>query len=114
MRCELGAHPQQNFAENFSENKCFGALLAQEIDSIAKVMDTGEKPVTAVFGGAKVSSKITVIENLLDKIDFLIIGGGMVYTFIKALGGEIGESICEDDFCEYSKKLFQVSLCEDF
>jgi phosphoglycerate kinase len=72
-------------------------LLEKEIKAIDKVMKSGEKPVTAILGGAKVSSKITIIENILDKVDHLIIGGGMTYTFIKAQGGSIGESICEDD-----------------
>ena len=84
-------------AQFFPENKCFGNLLAQEIESINKVMETGEKPVLAVLGGAKVSSKITIIENILDKVDHLIIGGGMTYTFVKANGGKVGDSICEDD-----------------
>ncbi|MBR9913558.1 MAG: phosphoglycerate kinase [Algicola sp.] len=84
-------------AQFFPESKCFGHLLAQEIESINKVMETGEKPVLAVLGGAKVSSKITIIENILDKVDHLIIGGGMTFTFIKAQGGQIGDSICEDD-----------------
>jgi len=84
-------------AEFFPENKCFGNLLAKEIESIKKVMEDGEKPVLAILGGAKVSSKITVIENILDKVDHLIIGGGMTFTFIKAQGGKIGNSICEDD-----------------
>jgi len=84
-------------AEFFPENKCFGLLLAKEIESLEKVLGSSEKPVTAILGGSKVSSKITVIENILDKIDHLIIGGGMSFTFIKALGGSIGNSICEDD-----------------
>ena len=84
-------------AQFFPGNKCFGYLLAKEIKAIEKVMQTGEKPVTAILGGAKVSSKITIIENILDKVDNLIIGGGMTYTFIKAQGGSIGDSICEDD-----------------
>ena len=83
--------------ENFPENKCFGALLASEIKSLEKVLGDSKKPVTAVIGGAKVSSKITVIENILDKTDHLIIGGGMAFTFIKAQGGKIGASICEND-----------------
>jgi len=87
-------------AEFFPENKCFGSLLAKEIESIKKVMEDGEKPVLAVLGGAKVSSKITIIENILDKVDHLIIGGGMTFTFIKAQGGSIGDSICEDDKME--------------
>ena len=84
-------------AQFFPNKKCFGQLLAQEIESIDKVMETGEKPVLAVLGGAKVSSKITIIENILDKVDHLIIGGGMTFTFVKAQGGSIGDSICEDD-----------------
>ncbi|WP_461533990.1 phosphoglycerate kinase [Sinomicrobium sp.] len=84
-------------AKFFEDKKCFGYLLAREIESIDKVMKDGEKPVTAILGGAKVSSKITIIENILNKIDHLIIGGGMTYTFVKAKGGKIGDSICEDD-----------------
>ncbi len=87
-------------AEFFPENKCFGYLLAKEITAIEKVMRTGEKPVLAILGGAKVSSKITIIENILDKVDHLIIGGGMTYTFVKAQGGQVGDSICEDDKME--------------
>lgn len=81
----------------FPQKKCFGFLLAKEIEAIEKVMRTGEKPVLAILGGAKVSSKITIIENILDKVDHLIIGGGMTYTFVKAKGGKVGDSICEDD-----------------
>lgn len=84
-------------AKFFPDAKCFGYLLAKEIDAIEKVMQTGEKPVLAILGGAKVSSKITIIENILDKVDDLIVGGGMTYTFIKAKGGSVGDSICEDD-----------------
>ncbi|WP_454980612.1 phosphoglycerate kinase [Capnocytophaga haemolytica] len=84
-------------AKFFPQNKCFGYLLAKEIESIDKVMKSGEKPVLAILGGSKVSSKITIIENILDKVNHLIIGGGMAYTFIKAQGGKIGNSICEDD-----------------
>lgn len=84
-------------AQFFPEHKCFGSLLAKEIDSLNKVLKNSVKPVTAILGGSKVSSKITVIENILDKVDHMIIGGGMTFTFIKALGGKIGDSICEDD-----------------
>ncbi|WMI68947.1 phosphoglycerate kinase [Mangrovimonas sp. YM274] len=94
-------------AQFFPEHKCFGYLLAQEIESIEKVMKTGEKPVLAVLGGAKVSSKITIIENILDKVDHLIIGGGMTFTFIKAQGGSIGESICEDDKMEMALEILK-------
>ncbi len=84
-------------AQFFAEKKCFGHLLSGEIEAIDKVMTSGEKPVLAILGGAKVSSKITIIENILAKVDHLIIGGGMAFTFIKAQGGSIGKSICEDD-----------------
>ncbi|WP_024769835.1 phosphoglycerate kinase [Aquimarina macrocephali] len=94
-------------AQFFPEHKCFGSLLAKEIESIDKVLRSGEKPVTAILGGSKVSSKITIIENILDKIDHLIIGGGMTYTFIKALGGQIGDSICEDDKQELALEILR-------
>jgi phosphoglycerate kinase len=84
-------------AQFFPTTKCFGLLLAAEIESINKVLNSSVKPVTAIIGGAKVSSKITIIENILDKIDHLIIGGGMAFTFIKAKGGSIGSSLVEDD-----------------
>ncbi|MFM2229488.1 MAG: Phosphoglycerate kinase [Bacteroidota bacterium] len=84
-------------AQFFPNQKCFGLLLAKEIDSLNRVLNNSVKPVTAVLGGSKVSSKITVIENILDKVDHMIIGGGMTFTFIKALGGTVGDSICEND-----------------
>ena len=84
-------------AKFFKNNKYSGHLLSKEVDSIKKVLETGKKPVLAILGGAKVSSKITIIESVLNKVDEIIIGGGMSFTFIKALGGQIGESICEDD-----------------
>jgi len=84
-------------AKYFDENKCFGLLMEKEIRAIEQVLKTGEKPITAIMGGSKVSSKITIIENVLPAIDHLIVGGGMTYTFVKALGGFVGDSICEDD-----------------
>ena len=84
-------------AKYFGENKCFGLLMEKEIRAIEQVLKTGEKPITAIMGGSKVSSKITIIENVLPAIDHLIVGGGMTYTFVKALGGSVGDSICEDD-----------------
>lgn len=84
-------------AQFFPNNKCFGKLLASEIINVNKVLKESLKPVTAIIGGAKVSSKITIIENILDKVDHLIIGGGMAFTFIKAQGGNIGNSLVEDD-----------------
>lgn len=94
-------------AQFFPENKCFGSLLAQEIESIDKVMQTGEKPVLAILGGAKVSSKITIIDNILDKVDHLIVGGGMTFTFVKALGGHVGDSICEDDKMDLALEILE-------
>ena len=96
-------------AKFFPNEKCFGYLLANEIRAIEKVMQTGEKPVAAILGGAKVSSKITIIDNILDKIDHLIIGGGMTYTFIKAKGGSIGDSICEDDKLELAQEILKTA-----
>lgn len=84
-------------AKFFPEHKCFGYLLASEIENVNKVLRNSEAPVTAIIGGAKVSSKITIIENILDKVDHLIIGGGMAFTFVKAKGGNIGNSLVEDD-----------------
>lgn len=84
-------------AKFFPDHKCFGYLLASEIENVNKVLRDNESPVTAIIGGAKVSSKITIIENILDKVDHLIIGGGMAFTFVKAQGGSIGNSLVEDD-----------------
>ncbi|CAI8316312.1 MAG: Phosphoglycerate kinase [Formosa sp. Hel3_A1_48] len=96
-------------AQFFPQRKCFGYLLEQEIISIDKVMTSGEKPVLAILGGAKVSSKITIIENILEKVDHLIIGGGMSFTFIKAQGGSIGDSICEDDKMELALEILRLA-----
>ncbi len=96
-------------ADYFPESKTFGKLLAKEIESIEKVLKESKKPVTAVLGGSKVSSKITVIENILDKIDHMIIGGGMTFTFIKALGGKIGNSLCEDDKLELALEILAAA-----
>ena len=94
-------------AQSFPNNKYVGLLLAKEIESLDKVLKNSEKPVTAVLGGSKVSSKITVIENILDKIDHLIIGGGMTFTFVKAVGGKIGSSICEDDKLDLALEILE-------
>jgi len=96
-------------AQFFPEHKCFGALLAKEIESLNRVLKNSEKPVTAVLGGSKVSTKITVIENILDKVDHMIIGGGMTFTFVKALGGKIGNSICEDDKQELALEILRLA-----
>jgi len=84
-------------AQYFNSTKFFGLLMAKELQAIDKVLRKGEKPVTAILGGSKVSTKITIIENILPAIDNLIIGGGMAFTFIKALGGKIGNSLVEED-----------------
>ena len=96
-------------AQFFPEHKCFGALLAKEIESLNRVLKNSEKPVTAVLGGSKVSTKITVIENILDKVDHMIIGGGMTFTFVKALGGKIGNSICEDDKQQLALEILRLA-----
>lgn len=94
-------------AQYFPNAKCYGYLLAKEIESLDRVLNNSEKPVLAILGGSKVSSKITVIENILDKVDEMIIGGGMSFTFIKAQGGQIGESICEDDKQELALEILK-------
>jgi len=92
-------------AQFFPENKYFGLLLAKEIESINQVLNNSKKPVTAVIGGAKVSSKIEVINNIMDKVDNIIIGGGMAFTFIKAQGGNIGDSLVEEDKMELALEI---------
>jgi phosphoglycerate kinase len=87
-------------AQFFPNDKMFGYLIESEIESLDKVLKSPQRPLTAIMGGAKVSSKITIIENLLDKVDNLILGGGMTFTFVKAKGGNIGTSLCEEDYLE--------------
>ena len=102
------AHASTTIIANYFPNdKYFGFLLGKEIESINKVLNESVKPVTAILGGSKVSSKITIIENILDKIDHMIIGGGMTFTFIKALGGNVGDSICEDDKMELALEILK-------
>ena len=100
-------------AQFFPESKCFGNLLAKEIESIDKVLNNSEKPVLAILGGAKVSSKITVIENILDKVDHLIVGGGMTFTFVKAQGGSVGDSICEDDKMDLALEILEKAKAKN-
>lgn len=92
-------------AKFFPNDKMFGYLIENEIKSVNQVLNSGEKPLTAIVGGAKVSSKITIIENLLNKVDNLIVGGGMAYTFVKAQGGHVGNSLVEDDFLATAKEI---------
>jgi phosphoglycerate kinase len=92
-------------AQFFPGDRMFGYLINNELDSMDKVMHGSQKPFTAVMGGAKVSDKILIIENLMEKADNLIIGGGMTYTFIKAMGGNIGLSLCEEDKLDLARDL---------
>lgn len=92
-------------AKFFPTAKCFGYVMANEIANAEKVMLKAEKPFTAVMGGAKVSDKILIIEQLMKKVDHLIIGGGMTYTFVKAMGGSIGSSLCEEDKLDLAKEI---------
>ncbi|MGD9976479.1 MAG: phosphoglycerate kinase [Bacteroidales bacterium] len=92
-------------AASFPNNSMFGYLINSELNAMDKVLKAAEKPFTAIMGGAKVSDKILIIENLLDRVDNLIIGGGMTYTFVKAQGGKIGKSICEEDKLDLAKEL---------
>ena len=96
-------------ADYFPNDKMFGLLIEKEIEAVDKVLNSNQKPLTAIVGGAKVSSKITIIEQLLNKVDHLIIGGGMAYTFIKAQGGKVGNSLVEDDFIATASKIFEVA-----
>jgi phosphoglycerate kinase len=94
-------------ADYFDQNKYFGFLMAEEILNLEKVVSSGKRPITAIMGGAKVSSKITIITKLMDKVDKIIIGGGMSYTFAKALGGKVGDSLVEDDKLTLAKTLLK-------
>ena len=100
-------------AENFPKDKYFGLLLEKEIKNIDVLLHTPNPPTTAIIGGAKVSSKITIIEKLMDSVDQIIIGGGMAYTFIKAQGGSVGDSLVEDDYLETAKKVMKMAQQKD-
>ena len=94
-------------AEFFPQTKFFGLLMAKELEAIDKVLHSGEKPITAILGGSKVSTKITIIENILPVVDNLIIGGGMAFTFIKARGGNVGNSLVEDDKLDLALEILE-------
>lgn len=101
-------------ADFFStENKMFGYLINSELASIDKVLNESKSPFTAIMGGAKVSDKILVIENLLPRIDNLIIGGGMTYTFVKAKGGRIGNSLCEEDKLDLALDILKKAVANN-
>ena len=101
------AHASTTIIAKFFDDahKCFGYVMAGEVASITKVLNHSEKPFTAIIGGAKVSDKILIIEQLMSKAQHIIIGGGMAFTFVKAMGGKIGKSLCEDDRLEIAKDL---------
>lgn len=101
------AHASTTVVAQFFEDKMFGYLLEAEVNNAQRVLDHAEPPFTAIIGGAKVSSKIEVITHLLDRIDHLIIGGGMAYTFIKAKGGRVGSSLVEDDHLETARNIME-------
>lgn len=92
-------------AKFFPNDKMFGYLVEDEVSNLDKVVASPVRPMTAIMGGAKVSTKITIIENMLGTVDNLIIGGGMIFTFVKAMGGNIGSSLCEDEYLDLAKKL---------
>ena len=91
----------------FVDTAVVGYLMQKEIDFLGNAVNNPERPFVAILGGAKVSSKISVIENLIDKVDTLIIGGGMSYTFCKAKGGSVGKSLLEEDYCEYALNMLK-------
>jgi phosphoglycerate kinase len=94
-------------AQYFPNDKCFGYVMAREIENAEKVMNNFERPFTAIMGGAKVSDKLLIMESLMEKVDNMIIGGGMAYTFFKAMGGKVGKSLVEEDRVELCKELIQ-------
>lgn len=100
-------------AEFFPENKYFGLLLEKEIKNIDALLKSPQAPTTAIIGGAKVSSKISIIEKLIDTVDQIIIGGGMAYTFVKAQGGQVGDSLVEDDYLQTALEVLSLAKEKD-
>ena len=101
------AHASTSVVAQFFEDKCCGFVMQSELENAKKVLANAQRPFTAIMGGAKISDKILIIEQLLDKVDNLIIGGGMSYTFFKAMGGSIGNSLCEDEKLDLAKTLIK-------
>jgi len=101
------AHASTTIVAQFFKDKCAGYVMAAELDNAKKVLENAARPFTAIMGGAKISDKILIIEKLLDKVNHLIIGGGMAYTFFKAMGGSIGNSLVEEDKLDLAKELIQ-------
>ena len=103
------AHASTTVVAKYFKNRFFGKLLEKEVLALKKVMSNGVSPILAVLGGSKISSKIPIIENIIDKVDDIIIGGGMSFTFIKALGGKIGSSIHEDSMTEKALSILELA-----
>ena len=101
------AHASTTIVARYMKEKCAGLVMAAELDNAKKVLETAESPFTAIMGGAKISDKLLIIERLLEKVDHLIIGGGMAYTFFKALGGNVGKSLVEEDKLGLARDLIQ-------
>ncbi len=101
------AHASTTIVARFFRDKCAGYVMAAELDNARRVMENAERPFTAIMGGAKISDKILIIEQLLQRVDHLIIGGGMAYTFFKALGGKTGSSLVEEDKLNLARELIQ-------
>jgi phosphoglycerate kinase len=106
------AHASTTIIARFMKEKCAGLVMAAELENAKKVLETAKSPFTAIMGGAKISDKLLIIEQLLDKVDHLIIGGGMAYTFFKALGGNVGKSLVEEDKLDLAKGLIQKAKAQ--
>jgi phosphoglycerate kinase len=107
------AHASTTIVAQFFKEKCAGLVMAAELDNAKKVLENASRPFTAIMGGAKISDKILIIEKLLDKVDHLIIGGGMAYTFFKAIGGNVGKSLVEADKLDLAKELIQKAKAKN-
>src|SRR5690606_12670568 len=107
------AHASTTVVAGFMKEKCAGLVMAAELANARKVLETAASPFTAIMGGAKISDKILIIERLLEKVDHLIIGGGMAYTFFKALGGNVGKSLVEEDKLDLAKELIQKAKAKN-
>jgi phosphoglycerate kinase len=107
------AHASTTIVAQFFKDKCAGFVMAAELDNAKKVLENAEKPFTAIMGGAKISDKILIIEKMLDTVNHLIIGGGMAYTFFKALGGSVGKSLVEEDKLDLAKELIKKAKAKN-
>lgn len=103
------AHASTTIVAKYFHEKCAGLVMAAELENAKRVMENAQRPFTAIMGGAKISDKILIIERLLDKVDHLVIGGGMAYTFFKAMGGSVGNSLVEEDKLDLAKTLIATA-----